>query len=152
MLRAQITDKLKDAMRAKDERATSTLRMVLAAIKTKDIDARPSGNADGIGDEQILSLLQTLIKQRRESVALFEQGGRLELAQQEKEEIAVIETFLPAQMDENAITAAIQSAIKESAAASVKDMGKVMAILKTKFSGQMDFASVSGKVKSALGG
>ena len=152
MLREQITEAMKDAMRAREAETLSTVRMILAGIKDKDIAARPAGNATGIGDPEILSLLQAMVKQRRESVALYAQGGRDDLVAKEQAEITVIERFLPAQMDAAATDAAITAAIAESGAASIKDMGKVMAALKAKYSGQMDFSTVGPAVKSKLGG
>jgi uncharacterized protein YqeY len=152
MLREQITEAMKDAMRAREPETLSTVRMILAGIKDKDIAARPSGNAGGIGDPEILSLLQTMVKQRRESVALYRQGNRDDLVAKEEGEIAVIERFLPQQMDAAETDAAIAAAIAESGAASIKDMGKVMAALKAKYSGQMDFSTVGPAVKAKLGG
>jgi uncharacterized protein YqeY len=152
MLREQLNDRLKDAMRAKDAATVGTLRMVLAAIKDKDIAARPSGNATGISDPEVLSLLQSMIKQRRESIVLYKQGNREDLVAKEEGEIAVIEGFLPQQMDAAAIGAAIDAAVKETGAASIKDMGKVMAILKTKYAGQVDMAALGPEVKARLGG
>jgi uncharacterized protein YqeY len=152
MLRAQITEAMKDAMRAREPETLSTVRMILAGIKDKDIAARPAGNADGIGDPEILSLLQTMVKQRRESVSLYRQGGRADLVAKEEGEIAVIERFLPQQMDAAGTDAAIIAAIAETGAASIKDMGKVMAALKAKYSGQMDFSTVGPAVKAKLGG
>jgi uncharacterized protein len=152
MLREQITEAMKDAMRAREAETLSTVRMILAGIKDKDIAARPAGNATGIGDPEILSLLQAMVKQRRESVALYAQGGRDDLVAKEQAEITVIERFLPAQMDAAATDAAIVAAIAESGAASIKDMGKVMAALKAKYSGQMDFSTVGPAVKAKLGG
>jgi uncharacterized protein YqeY len=152
MLREQITEAMKDAMRAREAETLSTVRMILAGIKDKDIAARPAGNATGIGDPEILSLLQAMVKQRRESVTLYAQGGREDLVTKEQAEIAVIERFLPAQMDAAATDAAITAAIAESGAASIKDMGKVMAALKAKYSGQMDFSTVGPAVKAKLGG
>ena len=151
MLRQQFNDALKVAMLAKEAQTVSTLRMVLAAVKDKDIAARPKGVTDGIGDEDILALLQTMIKQRRESIGLYVQGGRQELADKEQAEIAVIEKFLPAQMDDAAMTAAVAAIIAELGASSIKDMGKVMAALKERFTGCMDFAQAGPKVKAALG-
>jgi uncharacterized protein YqeY len=151
MLREQITEAMKDAMRAREAETLSTLRMILAGIKDKDIAARPAGNATGIGDPEILSLLQAMVKQRRESVALYRQGSRDDLVAKEEAEIGVIERFLPAQMDAAATDAAIVAAIAESGAASIKDMGKVMAALKAKYSGQMDFSTVGPAVKAKLG-
>ncbi len=152
MLREQITEAMKDAMRAREPETLSTVRMILAGIKDKDIAARPAGNATGIGDPEILSLLQTMVKQRRESVVLYRQGNRADLVAKEEGEIAVIERFLPTQMDAAETDAAITAAIAESGAASIKDMGKVMAALKTKYSGQMDFSAVGPAVKAKLGG
>jgi uncharacterized protein YqeY len=152
MLREQITEAMKDAMRAREAETLSTVRMILAGIKDKDIAARPAGNASGIGDPEILSLLQSMVKQRRESVALYAQGGRDDLVAKEQAEIAVIERFLPTQMDAAATDAAITAAIAEAGAASIKDMGKVMAALKAKYSGQMDFSTVGPAVKAKLGG
>lgn len=152
MLREQITEAMKDAMRAREPETLSTVRMILAGIKDKDIAARPSGNASGIGDPEILSLLQTMVKQRRESVALYRQGSRADLVAREEGEIAVIERFLPKQMDAAEADAAITAAIAEAGAASIKDMGKVMAALKAKYSGQMDFSAVGPAVKAKLGG
>ena len=151
MLREQITEAMKDAMRAREAETLSTVRMILAGIKDKDIAARPAGNATGIGDPEILSLLQAMVKQRRESVALYAQGGRDDLVAKEQAEITVIERFLPAQMDAAATDAAITAAIAEAGAASIKDMGKVMAALKAKYSGQMDFSTVGPAVKAKLG-
>jgi uncharacterized protein YqeY len=152
MLREQVTEAVKTAMRARDQESVATLRMIMAGIKDKDIAARPSGNADGIGDAEILSLLQSMVKQRRESIALYRQGGREDLVAKEAGEIAVIERFLPAQLDAASVDAAVAHAIAEVGAASIKDMGKVMALLKGKYSGQMDFAAVGPLVKAKLGG
>jgi uncharacterized protein YqeY len=152
MLREQVTEALKDAMRAGDKDSVSTLRMILAGIKDKDIAARPSGKTDGIGDPEILSLLQSMVKQRRESVALYRQGGRQDLVDKEEGEIAVIERFLPKQMTPAEVDAAIAAIIAETGAASIKDMGRVMSALKTKYSGQMDFSAAGPAVKAKLGG
>ncbi len=152
MLRQKITDGMKDAMRAKDERGTATLRMVMAKIKDLDIAARPKGNADGIGNEEIQSALQGMIKQRRESIALYEKGNRPDLVKQESEEIAVIERFLPRQLTEDEVKAAVSAAIASTGAASIKDMGKVVGALKKDYAGQMDFAQASAVAKGLLGG
>ncbi|KAA0581130.1 GatB/YqeY domain-containing protein [Azospirillum sp. B21] len=151
-LRTQFTDSLKDAMRAKDQRAVSTIRMILAGLKDRDIAARPRGVTDGIDEAEILSMLQALVKQRNESAALYEQGNRPELAQQEREEIAVIERFLPKQMTDEESAAAIDAIVAELGASSIKDMGKVMAELKARHAGQMDFAKAGGLVKARLSG
>jgi len=152
MLREQITEAMKEAMRARDTETVSTVRMILAGIKDKDIAARPGGNTSGIGDPEILSLLQSMVKQRRESVALYTQGNRADLVAKEQGEISVIERFLPKQMDAAETDAAIAGAIAEAGASSIKDMGKVMAALKAKYSGQMDFSAVGPAVKAKLGG
>jgi uncharacterized protein YqeY len=150
MLRATLTDAMKTALRNKDSATLSTVRLILAALKDKDIAARPSGNADGIPDGDIAAMMQNMIKQRRDSIALYEQGNRPELAAKEQAEIAVIERFLPTQMDAAAVDAAIAGAVAETGAASVRDMGKVMAVLKGKYAGQMDFAAASAQVKAKL--
>lgn len=149
-LRENITEKLKAAMRAKDELTVSTLRLVNAAIKDKDISVRTETNREGINDEQILSLFQTMIKQRHESVKMYNQGGRPELADRETAEIKIIESFMPKQLSDDEIKAVVESAIAAVSAASVKDMGKVMAELKAKYTGQLDFAKAGGMVKAAL--
>jgi uncharacterized protein YqeY len=150
MLRARFSDALKEAMRAKHERKVGTVRLIIAALKDRDIAARGKGNADGIGDDEIAQMLQSMIKSRRESIVLYEQGGRVELAEQEREEIAIIETFLPQQMSEAEVDAAIKAAIAEAGAKSIKDMGKVMAALKSRHAGQMDFAKASAATKALL--
>lgn len=152
MLRQQLSDALKTAMLSKDARTVSTVRLILAALKDRDIAARPRGLADGIPEEEILQMLQSMTKQRRESIALYEQGGRLELAQQEAEEIAIIEKFLPAQMSEEEVAAAAAAVISEIGAAGLKDMGRTMAALKERFAGQMDFTKASATVKAQLMG
>lgn len=151
MLRGKIKAELVAAMKAKDEAKVSTLRMIGAALKDKDIAARPSGKMDGISDDEILSMFQSMIKQRKESVELYEKGGRADLADKEKKEIELISSFLPAQMDDEAIKAAIQEVIIATGAASIKDMGKVMGALRAKYAGQMDFGKASGLIKSLLG-
>ncbi|AWU93381.1 GatB/YqeY domain-containing protein [Azospirillum ramasamyi] len=151
-LRTQFNDSLKDAMRAKDMRAVSTLRLILTELKNRDIDARSRGVTDGIDEAGILSMLQTMVKQRNESAGMYEQGGRPELAQQEREEIAVIERFLPKQMSEEESAAAIDAIVAELGASSIKDMGKVMAELKARHAGQMDFSKAGGLVKARLSG
>ncbi len=151
MLRPQLNDQLKTAMLAKNARVVSTIRLILAALKDRDIAARSRGVMDGIGDDEILSMLQSMIKQRRESISLYEQGGRLELAQQEQDEITIIETFLPKQMSEAETVEAIRAAIAEIGAGGIKDMGKVMAVLKERFVGRMDFTKASALTKKELG-
>lgn len=150
MLRTRLSEALKDALKSKDARSTATLRLISAALKDRDIAARSKGNYDGINEDEILQMLQSMIKQRRESITMYEQGGRLELAQQEQEEIVVIERFLPKQMDVAEIEAAIDALVTELGATGVKDMGRVMTALREKFAGQMDFAKASGMVKARL--
>lgn len=150
MLRQTLNEALKDAMRAKNSRSVATLRLILAALKDRDIAARTSGNQDGIDDAAILSMLQTMVKQRRESIIMYEQGGRTELAQQEREEIDVIEAFLPRQLNEDDTREAIAALIAELGATGVKDMGKVMAELRGRFAGQMDFTKASALVREKL--
>lgn len=149
MLRDQINSALKDAMKSGDKLKLSTLRLVSAAIKNADIEAR-GGGKEPLDDAAILSLLQKLIKQRQESAVLYEKGGRGELAAAELAEIKVIEGFLPKQMSDAEVEAAIKAAVAETGAASVKDMGKVIAVLRGKYAGQMDFGKASGLVKAAL--
>jgi uncharacterized protein YqeY len=151
-LRTRLNDDLKTAMRAKDGRVVATVRLILAALKEKDIAARPSGNTAGIDDAGIMQMMNGMIKQRRDSIALYQQGGRPELAQKEQDEIDVIQRYLPQQMSEAEVAAAVKAAIADTGAASIKDMGKVMAVLKEKHAGKMDFASVSGVVKQQLAG
>lgn len=150
MLREKLTEAMKEAMRAKDQAALGTIRLILAKLKDADIAARTEASRDGVADDRILSLMQGMIKQRNESIALYEKGNRADLADKEKAEIAVIERFLPQQMDEAAVEAAVREAIAAAGATSVKDMGGVMATLKGKFAGQMDFAKASAAVKKAL--
>jgi hypothetical protein len=149
-LRLRLGETLKDALRAKEAATVSTLRLILAAVKDRDIAERGRGNAAGLSDEQIFSLLQSMIKQRQESIALYRQGGRDDLAAREAAEIAVIEGFLPQQLSADDFAAAIEAAIAAAEAASVKDMGKVMAILKQRFAGRMDFSQASAAVKARL--
>ncbi|MEE9318498.1 MAG: GatB/YqeY domain-containing protein [Rhodospirillales bacterium] len=150
MIRERLTDALKASMKEKNERSVSTLRLILAALKDQDIAAKTKGNKEGLTDDEILGLLQSMIKQRRESIQLYEQGGRMELAQQEAEEIAVIEEFLPEQMSGEEMAAVISGIIGEVEAESLKEMGKVMTALKDQYPGQMDFAKASAMVKERL--
>lgn len=150
-LRERLTAEMKEAMKAGDKQKLGTVRMILAALKERDIEARGAGK-DPIGEEDILSLLQKMIKQRNETATVYEQGGRPELAETERAEAAIVAGFLPQQMDEAETKAAIDSAIAETGAAGPKDMGKVIAALKGQFAGRMDFAKASGLVKAALFG
>jgi len=149
-LRQTLTDAMKDAMKAKQPARLATIRMILAALKDRDIAARSEDNRDLVPDDDILTLLAKMVKQREESAAVYVQGGRPELAQNEQDEIAIIRDFMPKQMEEAEARAAIAAVVTELGAASVKDMGKVMAALKERFAGQMDFGKASGQVKEAL--
>lgn len=149
-LRNRFNEELKKAMIGKDQRAVGAIRLIMAALKERDIAARPLGVADGIADDQILSLLASMIKQRRESIEMYQKGGRADLVEQEQGEIAVIETFLPKQMSEEEVRAVVDQAIKDSGAASVKDLGKLMADLKAKYAGQMDFSKASAFAREKL--
>jgi len=149
MLRARLTTEMKEAMKAGDKERLATVRMIQAALKDRDIEARGNGK-EPISEDEILSLLQKMIKQRTESAGVYEQGGRPELAANERAEIAIIESFLPKQMDEAETQAAIDAAIAETGAAGPKDMGKVIAALKGAYAGRMDFGKASGLVKAAL--
>jgi uncharacterized protein len=150
-MRTELNDALKAAMKDKDPLAVSTLRLIHAALKDRDIAARTKGNPDGITDDDILGLLQSMIKQRRESIDAYKKGGRMELAERESAEIAVIERFLPKQMSADEMTAAVDAVIAELGAATLKDMGKVMGALKEQHPGAMDFGKASGLVKARLG-
>jgi len=150
MLRTRLSEAMKESMRAKNERVLHTVRLMMSQLKDRDIAARPKG-ITAIPDDEILQMFNSMIKQRRESIDMFTKGGRPELAKAEQEEIDIIQSFMPAQMDDAQVAAAVKDAIAQSGAASVKDMGKVMAILKEKYAGQMDFSRVSGVVKQSLG-
>jgi len=150
MLREQIKSALKEAMVAKDQQAVSTMRLIMAALKDRDIAARSQDKPDGISDEEILSLLQSMVKQRRDSITMYENGGRLELAEQEAKEIEVIERFLPKQMSEEEIGEAVDSIIAELGATSLKDMGPTMKTIRDRFAGQMDFGKASAIIKERL--
>jgi uncharacterized protein len=152
MLRDKLNEAMKDAMRARETAALGTIRLILAKLKDVDIAARTETSREGVSDDRILSMLQGMIKQRNESVVLYEKGNRSDLADKEKAEIAVIERFLPKQMDDAAVEAAVREAVAAAGATSVKDMGGVMAALKGKYAGQMDFAKASAAVKKALSG
>jgi len=152
MLRDNLNEALKDAMRARDTTTLGAVRLILAKLKEVDIAARTEASREGVADDRILSMLQGMIKQRNESVVLYEKGNRPELADKEKAEIAVIERFLPKQMDEAAVAAAVAEAMASTGAKTVKDMGAVMAALKAQYAGQMDFAKASAAVKKALAG
>jgi hypothetical protein len=149
VLRDDIDAALKEAMKARNERAVSTLRMVNSTLKNADIEARGTGKP-ALGDAEVIAALQKMVKQRQESVDLYKKGGRDDLVKQEEEEIAVISAYLPKQMSEAEMTAAIEAAIAETGAASMKDMGKVIGILRGKYAGQMDMGKASALVKGKL--
>ena len=151
-MREKLNEALKDAMRARDMAAVGTIRLILAKLKEVDIAQRTEANREGVADDKILSMMQGMIKQRNESITLYEKGNRADLADKEKAEIAVIERFLPKQMDEAAVEAAVKDAVASAGAKSIKDMGGVMAALKAKYAGQMDFAKASAVVKKTLAG
>ena len=146
-LRSKISTSLKQAMKDKDAKRLSTLRLINAAIKDKDIDARADGRDDGVGDAEVLSILGKMVKQRNESARAYEEGGRLDLAEQEQAEVKVIEDFLPQQLSEEEAAKAVEKAIADVGAGSIRDMGPVMAELKAKYTGRMDFGSVGPMVK-----
>lgn len=150
MLREQLSEALKRAQKAKDARRVSTLRLILAALKDRDIQARGEGRGDGIGEDEILAMLQTMVRQRRDSIRLYEQGGRLELAAQEQEEIAIIEEYLPRQLAPAEIEKAVGEVIGEVGATGVKDMGRIMGTLRERYTGQMDFGKASEFAKQQL--
>jgi hypothetical protein len=150
MLREQFNDALKQAMRDKELLAVSTIRLIMARLKERDIEVRPKGNTEGIADPDIQSMMQGMIKQRRESIELYEKGNRPELAEKERGEIAIIERFLPKAMSDEETEAAIKATIAATGAASIKDMGKVMAALREKYAGQLDPAKASQAVKKLL--
>lgn len=150
-LRERITTGLKEAMREKDATRLSTLRLINAAVKDQDIAARAKGNDAGVDDTEVLAILGKMVKQRQESARAYEEGGRLELAEKERAEILVIETYLPRQLDDDEVDAAVADAIAQTGADSLRDMGRVMGVLKSKFTGQMDFGAVGPMVKSRLG-
>jgi len=151
MLRQAFRDRLKEAMKARDSRTVSTVRLILAGLKERDVAARGQGNPDGVSEAETQRMLQAMIKQRRESIALYRQGNRPDLAQQESEEIAIIESFLPRQLDESEIDAAAKAAIEETGAASAKDLGRVMATLRERHAGVIDFGRAGAIVRRLLG-
>jgi uncharacterized protein YqeY len=151
MLRDDINKALTEAMKAKNERTVSTLRMVNSTLKNADIEARGNGKPP-LGDAEVLAILQKMIKQRQESVEMYKKGGRNDLVKQEEDEIAIITGYLPKQMSEAEMGAAIDAAIAETGAASMKDMGKVIGVLRGKYAGQMDMGKASGMVKAKLSG
>ena len=149
--REEFNTSLKEALKAKDQVAVSTIRLILAALKDRDISARGQGKADGVGDAEILSILQSMVKQRKESAKIYSDAGRHDLAEREEAEIVVLEKFLPQQIDAGEVSAIIEKLIAEVGAKDIKDMGKVMGVLKTKYAGQIDMAKAGGIVKEKLG-
>lgn len=149
--RERLNQALKEAMRAKDQRAISTLRLILAALQDRDIAARGKSPDGRITDDEILQMLQSMVKQREESIGMYEQGGRLELAEQEQAEIDVIRQFLPKQLSETETREAVDSTIADLDAGSLKEMGKVMGELRARYAGRMDFGKASALVKQSLG-
>ena len=151
-LRAKLSAALKSAMKAREADRLSTLRLIHAAIKDRDIDARADGNNDnGVGDDVVLAIMGKMVKQRLESAKVYEEAGRLELSEKELFEIKIIEEFLPRQLSDDEVVAQIDVAIAEVGASSIRDMGKVMGILKAKYTGQIDFAKTGPMVKDKLG-
>ena len=148
--RTEFNNALKEAMKAKDSVTTGTLRLIMAALKDRDIAARGTGNANGISETEIMSMLQSMIKQRQESLDIYTKAGRQDLADKEVQEIGVIKKFLPAQMDEAKIKETVDGLIKELGVSDIRDMGKVMAALKNRYTGQLDMARASGMIKERL--
>jgi len=151
MLRLAFRDRLKEAMKARDSRTVSTVRLILAGLQERDVAARGEGGPEGLSEAEIQRMLQGMVKQRRESIALYERGNRPDLASQENEEIAVIESFLPRQLEEGEIEAAVKAAIGEVGAATLKDMGKVMATLRERHAGVIDLGRAGAVVRRLLG-
>jgi hypothetical protein len=151
MLRQRLNDDLKAAMKSRDQRATSALRLILAALKDRDIAARERGITSGVDEPEIIDLLQKMVRQRRESIAMYQKAGRQELVDQEQGEIDIIERYLPKKMSEAETNAAIAAVVQELGASTIKDMGRVMAALKERYAGRMDFAKVGQQVKQTLG-
>lgn len=149
-MRTRVGDALKTAMKAKDVGRLSTLRLINAAIKDRDIALRGEGSEIGVNDQDVLTILGKMMKQRHDSARAYEEGGRLELAERERAEVAVIEEFLPKQLSDDEVAAAVERAIENTGAGSIRDMGKVMGALKSKYTGQMDFGAVGSVVKGRL--
>ena len=150
-IREQISDGLKQAMKSKDTARLATLRLISAAIKDKDIDKRSDGSDEGVTGDDVLAILSKMVKQRRESARAYEEGGRLDLAEREQSEIKVIEEYLPRKLSDAEVAEAIETAIAEAEATSIRDMGKVIGKLKSQYTGQMDFGRVGPMVKAQLG-
>lgn len=151
-IRDELNTVLKESLKSKDQVAMSTIRLINAAVKDRDIAERSSGNSEGIDDSAILSLMQSMVKQRHESAKTYAENGRPELAEREQAEIVVIERFLPKQMSDDEMSAAIDKVIADTGAKDIKDMGKVMGALKSQYAGQLDMAKAGGAVKAKLAG
>ncbi|HSO42905.1 MAG TPA: GatB/YqeY domain-containing protein [Rhodospirillales bacterium] len=149
-MRGRLEEALRTATLARDQRAMSTLRLILAALRDRDIAERSKGNLAGLSDEQIVALLHSMVKQRRESISMYEAGDRADLARQEAEEIVIIEQFMPPQMSEAEVDEAVGAVIEEAEAKTLKDMGRVMAVLRERYAGRMDLARAGAKVKGQL--
>ncbi|MCK0149351.1 GatB/YqeY domain-containing protein [Marivita sp. S6314] len=149
-LRTRITSSIKQAMRDKDSARLSTLRLINAAIKDRDIAARGEGVEDGVGDDEVLGILGKMVKQRKDTAKTYEEAGRLDLAERELSEITIIEEFLPRKLSDDEVVSAIDTAVSETGASSIRDMGRVMGALKAKYTGQMDFGAVGPMVKDRL--
>lgn len=150
MLRTELNDALKEALKDQDKQTLGTVRLILAALKDRDIAARGAGNCDGIPEEEVLDMLQKMVKQRRESIELYAKGERQDLVEKEQAEIDVIQRFMPQQLDDGETRAAVDGMIVELEAGSIKDMGRVMAALKERYAGRMDFAKASALAKGQL--
>jgi uncharacterized protein YqeY len=151
VLRQELSESLKEAMKAKDRCATSTIRLILAALKDRDIAARTQGSDEKLSDDQILEVLQKMVRQRRDSIEMFVKGGRQDLVDRESREIEIIEGFLPKPLSATESADAVQEVISELGASSIKEMGQVMGELKRRHAGRMDFAKASALVKDTLG-
>ncbi|WP_292291595.1 GatB/YqeY domain-containing protein [Marivita sp.] len=149
-LRTRITTSIKKAMRDKDSARLSTLRLINAAIKDRDIAARGEGKEDGVADDEVLAIMGKMVKQRKDTAKTYEEAGRLDLAERELAEIGVIEEFLPRKLSDEEVRAAVDAAVVETGASSIRDMGRVMGALKAKYTGQMDFGAVGPMVKDRL--
>lgn len=149
MMREKLTESMKEAMKAKDSRRLSTVRLIQSAVKDRDIANRGTGK-DAATDDEILQILQKMVKQREESAKIYEDAGRAELAIQEREEIAVLKTFMPEQLSDEKVDEIVAAVVAEIGAEGMKDMGKVMAVLRERYAGQMDFAKASGVIKAKL--
>lgn len=152
MLRDKLSDALKEAMKARDRRRVATVRLILAAIKDREIAGRTSGDGESVGDDDVLQILAKMVRQRRESIEAYEQAGRIELAEQERAEIGIVESFMPQQLSAAEIADICKAVVDETGASGLKDIGRVMGALKARYAGQMDFGKASATVKQLLAG